>query len=79
MNGARAAGLNTHDYAARELEIHGWTVRVTSYSTGGRYHATVESVDVGARFARADGDTRDEAESIALDKARVRLARTPRR
>ncbi|HLU25252.1 MAG TPA: hypothetical protein VKZ58_06055 [Longimicrobiales bacterium] len=71
--------MNTHDYATRDLEIHGWTVRVTSYATGGRYHASVESVDVGARFARADGATREEAESIALDKARERLARTPRR
>lgn len=60
----------------REEEIAGWTVRISSFRLGESWHATVESVDVGARFARGEGVTRVEAETIALEKAGERLGRT---
>ena len=60
----------------REEEIAGWTVRISSFRLGASWHATVESVDVGARFARGEGDTREGAEAIALEKAGERLGRT---
>jgi hypothetical protein len=36
-------------------------------------------VDPGARFARAEGHTREEAEAIALEKAARYLQQTRRR
>ena len=60
----------------REVEIAGWTVRISSFRLGGSWHATIESVDVGARFARGEGVTREEAEASALERAGERLGRT---
>ena len=42
---------------------------------GDVYHCTIYNVDPGARFARADGSTREEAERKALEKADA-LSRT---
>jgi hypothetical protein len=42
------------------------------------YHCTINNVDPGARFARADGSTREEAERRALEKAERYLAQTRR-
>ncbi|MBI4540549.1 MAG: hypothetical protein HY704_13695 [Gemmatimonadetes bacterium] len=70
--------MKPEDYATREEEILGWRIRISSYRLGKRYHATVENVDPGARIARGEGSSRDEAEHGALEKARERLARTRR-
>jgi hypothetical protein len=40
------------------------------------YHCTIANVDPGARFARADGATREDAEARALEKAARYLAQT---
>jgi hypothetical protein len=42
------------------------------------YHCTISNVDPGARFARADGSTKDEAEGLALEKATRYLQQTRR-
>ena len=70
--------MRPEDYSNREEEILGWKVRISSYGLGERYHATIENVDPGARIARAEGSTREQAEGEALEQAHRRLARTRR-
>ena len=70
--------MKPEDYSNREEEILGWRIRISSYRLRERYHATVENVDPGARIARGEGSTRQEAEGQALEDARRRLERTRR-
>jgi hypothetical protein len=53
-----------------------WRVGVISYRLGDRYHCDVDNVSPGARLARGEGKSREEAEKQALDKAREMLSRT---
>jgi hypothetical protein len=45
---------------------------------GAVYYCSVANADPGARFARADGASREEAERGALEKAERYLAQTRR-
>ena len=56
--------MKPEDYSRRQQEL------------GEVYHCTIANVDPGARFARADGTTKEEAESRAIDKATRYLAQT---
>ena len=49
---------------------------IETYRLGGVYHCSIANVDPGARFARADGTTRAEAESRAIEKAERYLQQT---
>jgi len=71
--------MRAEAYLAREETVAGWVVRVISYQLGERFLASVENADVGARIARAEAGTREEAERVAIDRANERLARTRRR
>jgi hypothetical protein len=51
-------------------------VTIESYKLGEVYHCTIYNVDPGARFARADGATKQEAEDRAIQKATKYLAQT---
>lgn len=62
----------------RQQELAGWPILVETYRLGHVYHCTISNVDPGARFARADGATREEAEQHALEKAERYLAQTRR-
>ncbi|HEX6210780.1 MAG TPA: hypothetical protein VF136_08390 [Methylomirabilota bacterium] len=70
--------MRAEDYSLRQQELAGWEVIVESYRLGDTYYCTISSVDPGARFARAQGSTREEAERTALDKAARWLAQTRR-
>jgi hypothetical protein len=70
--------MRSEDYSRRQQEVAGWLVCIETYRAGDVYHCTISSVDPGARFARADGPTKDEAESRALAKAERYLAQTRR-
>jgi hypothetical protein len=70
--------MNSEEYSNRRAELAGWPIQVESYRLDGVYHCTVSSVDPGARFARADGATKEEAETRALEKAARYLAQTRR-
>ena len=70
--------MKPEDYSRREIQLVGWPVSVETYKLGDVYHCTIANVDPGARFARADGSTREEAESRALEKAERYLAQTRR-
>ncbi len=63
-------------YRTREETVENWPVRIVSYCVGPIWYAAVENIDPGAKIARSDGTSREEAERRALDKARERLART---
>jgi hypothetical protein len=66
------------DYSRREETLAGWAVTIETYKLGDVYHCTISNVDPGARFARGDGATREEAESRAIDKATKYLQQTRR-
>ncbi len=51
---------------------------VESYKLDAVYHCTISNADPGARFARADGTTKEEAEGRAKEKATRYLAQTRR-
>ncbi len=57
-------------------ELEGFEVGIVSYRLGGRYCCEVDNVSPGARLARGEGATREEAEALA--KVREVLARTRR-
>jgi hypothetical protein len=70
--------MNAEEYSQREIELVGWPIRIETYRLGDVYHCTISNVDPGARFARADGPTKAEAERIALEKAARYLQQTRR-
>jgi hypothetical protein len=70
--------MKPEDYSRRQEELAGWPVTIETYKLGEVYHCTIANVDPGARFARADGASREEAESRAIEKATRYLAQTRR-
>jgi hypothetical protein len=68
--------MKPEDHTRRQDELGGWPVTIESYKLGDVYHCTVANVDPGARIARADGSTREEAETRAITKAQRYLAQT---
>jgi hypothetical protein len=68
--------LRAEDFRRRRERLEGWDIGITSYKLGGRYCCEVDNDSPGARLARGEGATRDEAEAEALNKAREMLART---
>jgi hypothetical protein len=71
--------MKSEEFTERRGELKGWAINIVSYRIGDRYYCTIDNVDPGARFARAEGTTREEAESIALEKANKYLDQTRRR
>lgn len=70
--------MRAEDYSSRREEIHGWTINVASYKLGDCYYCTVDNIDPGARIARGEGASREEAERQAVEKATKYLASTRR-
>jgi hypothetical protein len=70
--------MKPEDYSQRQHELAGWPVTIETYKLGEVYHCTIANVDPGARFARADGASREEAERLAIEKATRYLAQTRR-
>ncbi|HZS52105.1 MAG TPA: hypothetical protein VFA54_14660 [Bryobacterales bacterium] len=68
--------MRVEEHQTRTLEIDGWPVRLTSYRLGDEFHCTADNVDPGAWLARTKGSTREEAENLAIERARKLLART---
>ncbi len=68
--------MKAEDYTERRGEIDGWPVHLVTYRIGDRWYCTIDNVDPGARFARAEGPTLDEAEQLAVEKARKYLGQT---
>ena len=70
--------MKPEDYSRRQQELAGWAISIETYKLDGVYHCTIANVDPGARFARADGSTLEEAERRALEKAERYLGQTRR-
>jgi hypothetical protein len=68
--------MKVEDYTERKQDIDGWPVHIVTYRIGDKYYCAVDNVDPGARFARAEGATREDAERIALEKAQRYLKQT---
>ena len=70
--------MKPEEYSRQPREIAGWAVTVETYKLDGVYHCTIANVDPGARIARADGATKEEAEQKAIEKATRYLGQTRR-
>jgi hypothetical protein len=70
--------MKPEDYSRRQQQLAGWPVTIETYKLGEVYHCTIANVDPGARLARADGASREEAERLAIEKATRYLAQTRR-
>ena len=68
--------MKPEDYSRRQDELAGWAITIETYKLGDLYHCAIANADPGARFARADGATREEAEAKAIERATRYLAQT---
>ena len=68
--------MRAEDYQRRRQELAGWPVGIVSYKLGERFICEIDNVSPGARVARAEGATREEAERAAMTTAERRLNRT---
>ena len=68
--------MRAEDYQRRRQELAGWPVGIVSYKLGERFVCEIDNVSPGARVARAEGATREEAERAAMATAERRLNRT---
>ena len=73
-----STGLKSEEYRETRRELDGWPINITSYRVGDKWYCSIDNVSPGARFARAEGSTRDEAETTALEKAARYLKQTRR-
>jgi hypothetical protein len=70
--------VKAEEYSERRQVIDGWPIHIVSFRLGDTYYCTIDNVDPGARFARAEGPTREEAERTAVEKAQRYLKQTRR-
>lgn len=70
--------MKPEDYSRRQTELAGWAIQIETYRLGEVYHCSISNVDPGARFARAEGSSKEEAEQRALEKAERYLKQTRR-
>jgi hypothetical protein len=70
--------MKAEDYTERTETMDTWPIHIVTYRLGEKYYCTIDNVDPGARFARAEGATREDAERVALEKARRYLRQTRR-
>jgi hypothetical protein len=68
--------MRTEDYQHREEKLAGWPVGIVSYRLGDKWFCEIDNVSPGARIARAEAPTREDAERDAKATASRRLART---
>jgi hypothetical protein len=70
--------VRAEGYTKRRQPLGDWEIEIETYQLGDVFYCTINNVDPGARFARAEGSTREEAESKALEKAERYLKQTRR-
>jgi len=68
--------LRSEQYQRRLAELAGWQVGIASYRIGDRFICEIDNVGPGARLARGEGSTREDAEQQAKAIAQRRLERT---
>ena len=70
--------MKAEEYTELNDTIDGWPVHIVTYRIGDKYYCTIDNVDPGARFARAEGATREDVERVAREKAKRYLGQTRR-
>jgi hypothetical protein len=65
-------------FSERVVEVDGWQVNLTTYQLGDKWHTKADDVSPGAALARVVADTREDAEALALARAKELLSRTKR-
>jgi hypothetical protein len=70
--------MKAEDYTERRETVDGWPIHIVTYRIGDKYYCSIDNVDPGARFARAEGTTREDVERVALTKAKKYLGQTRR-
>jgi len=70
--------MNAEEYATRIIESAAGKFRLKSYRLGNAYFCTADNLDPGARLARAQGASREEAEERAGKRALELLGRARR-
>jgi hypothetical protein len=70
--------MRAEEYRERKLEVAGWPVNVSSYRLGAVWHSKADNVSPGAALCRTTGETREEAEAKALQRAENLLRKTKR-
>ena len=70
--------MKAEEYIERRETMDGWPIHIVTYRIGDTYYCTIDNVDPGARFARAEGATREDVERVALEKAKKYLGQTRR-
>ena len=63
------------DYSERKTQLAGWPVTIVSYRLGNICYASVENQDPGAWVVKAEGPSKQDAESKALKEAEALLAK----
>ena len=57
------------DYSERKTQLAGWPVNIITYKLGTVYHTTIDNTDPGAWVVKAQGISKQDAESKALKEA----------
>jgi len=70
--------MKAEGYAKRRQPLGDWTIEIETYQLGAVFYCAINNVDPGARFARAEGPTREEAEGKAIEKAEKYIKQTRR-
>jgi hypothetical protein len=70
--------VKPENYSERQVDVDGWPVNLTTYQLGDKWHTKADDVSPGASLARIVADTREDAETRALARARELLSRTKR-
>jgi hypothetical protein len=70
--------MRAEEYSERNETLDTWPIHIVTYRIGTTYYCAIDNVDPGARFARAEGLTREEVERVALEKAQRYLRQTRR-
>ena len=61
------------EFSERKTQLAGWPVTIVTYRLGATYHTTIDNTDPGAWVVKADGATKQEAESKAIKEAEALL------
>lgn len=68
--------MKVEEYSSRYEEVGRWRINVVSYKLGDRYVCWVNNVEPGANLCKAEGETKNQAEERAIEKASQMLSRT---
>ncbi len=61
------------EYSERKTQLAGWPVTIITYRLETTYHTTIDNTDPGAWVVKAQGTTKQEAESKAMKEAEALL------